>query len=192
MIKNYHKFAYRNLWKRKGYATINILGLAVGLTSFLIILLYLNHELSYDRWSPELEKVFKVSLRDADNDISSNTQAPLAALLQEKTPQIEAATKISTDVTFEVPLAAGENVISQAGTVSADSLFFKVFPYKIVEGDGRTPLHKPNAMVISEHIAAKLFGTENPIGKTIKVFNSFECEVTAVIERPEGPSHLDI
>lgn len=192
MIKNYLKFAFRNLWKSKGYATINILGLAVGLTSFLIILLYLNHELSYDRWSPELEKVFKVSLRDADNDISSNTQAPLAALLQEKTPQIEAATKISTDVTFEVPLAAGENVISQAGTISADSLFFKVFPYKIVEGDARTPLHKPNAMVISEHIAAKLFGTENPIGKTIKVFNSFECEVTAVIERPEGPSHLDI
>lgn len=192
MLKNYIKFTFRTLWKNKGYAAINILGLSVGLTSFLVILLYLNYELSYDRWDPELEKVFKVSIRDADDNISPNTQAPLAALLRDNASQIESATKISTDVTFETPLSVEDKVISQSGTISADSLFFQVFPYKIIDGDPLTPLHKPNAMVISEAIATKLFGQENPIGKTIKVFNSFEREVTAVMERPQGPTHLNI
>jgi len=192
MLKNYIKFTFRTFWKNKGYAAVNILGLSVGLTSFLVILLYLNYELSYDRWNPALEKVFKVSIRDADNDISPNTQAPLAALLRENTSQIETATKISTDVTFEMPISVEEKVISQSGVISADSLFFQVFPYKIIDGDALNPLQKPNAMVISEEVATKLFGKENPIGKTIKVFNSFEREVTAIMEHPQGPTHLDI
>ncbi|MBD1434161.1 ABC transporter permease [Sphingobacterium sp. DN00404] len=192
MIKNYIKFTFRTLWKNKGYSVINILGLSVGLTSFLIILLYLNYELSYDRWDPGLENVFKVSLRDTEDDISPNTQAPLAALLRENVSQIETATKISTDVSFEMPLSVEEKVISQSGVISADSLFFSVFPYKIIDGDGVNPLQKPNAMVISEEIAIKLFGQESPIGKTVKVFNSFDREVTAVMEHPHGPTHLNI
>lgn len=192
MIKNYLKLTFRNLWKIKGYSAINILGLTVGLTSFLIILLYLNYELNYDRWDPELEKVYKVSLRKAESDISPNTQAPLANLLREKGAQIEASTKISPDATFEAPLSVGEKTFSQSGMISADSLFFNVFPYKIVAGDALNPLQKPNAMVISEAMASKFFGKENPIGKTIKVFNSFELEVTAVMENPKGPTHLAI
>ncbi|KKX49251.1 MULTISPECIES: ABC transporter permease [Sphingobacterium] len=192
MIKNYLKLTLRSLWKIKGYSAINILGLTVGLTSFLMILLYLNYELNYDRWDAELEKVYKVSLRDAENDISPNTQAPLATLLLENGSQIESSTKISTDATFEVPLSVGEKTFSQSGTISADSLFFSVFPYKIVAGDALNPLQKPNAMVISESMANKLFGNENPIGKTIKTFNSFDFEVTAIMENPEGPTHLNI
>lgn len=192
MIKNYLKLTFRSLWKIKGYSAINILGLTVGLTSFLMILLYLNYELDYDRWNPELEKVYKVSIRDAENDIFPNTQAPLATLLRENGSQIEASTKISTDATFEVPLSVGEKTFSQSGTISADSLFFTVFPYKIVAGDTLNPLQKPNAMVISESMATKLFGSENPIGKTIKTFNSLDFEVTAIMQNPEGPTHLDI
>lgn len=192
MIKNYLKLTLRSLWKIKGYSAINILGLTVGLTSFLMILLYLNYELNYDRWDAELEKVYKVSLRDAENDISPNTQAPLATLLRENGSQIEASTRISTDATFEVPLSVGEKTFSQSGTISADSLFFSVFPYKIVAGDALNPLQKPNAMVISESMANKLFGNANPIGKTIKTFNSFDFEVTAIMENPEGPTHLNI
>jgi hypothetical protein len=89
-------------------------------------------------------------------------------------------------------LSFAEKTVTQPGVISADSLFFKVFPYKIVAGDALAPLNKPNAMVINEGIAAKLFGSENPIGKAIKVYNSYDCEVTAVMEQPEGPTHLDI
>ncbi len=191
MIRNYFKTAWRNLWKNKTYSAINMLGLAVGLASFLVLLLYLNHELSYDRWHPELEKVYKVSLR-GEEDIHKTTQAPLATLLRDNASQIEAATSISTGSQYETPLSFGEHTITQTGIISADSLFFKVFPYQIVAGDALTPLNKPNAMVISEGMAANLFGQEDPIGKTVKVYNMHECEVTAVMVHPDGPTHLDI
>lgn len=191
MIKNYFKTTLRNLWKNKAYSTINIVGLAIGLTSFLVLLLYLNHELSYDRWHPELGKVYKVSLR-AEEDIFNATQAPLAALLRDNASQVEAATSISLGARADIPLSFAEKTVTQTGIISADSLFFKVFPYTIVAGDALNPLNKPNAMVISEGMATKLFGSENPIGKTVKVYNAYECEVTAVMERPEGPTHLDI
>src|SRR5690606_35953783 len=191
MIKNYLKTAWRNLWKNKTYTSINVLGLSIGLTSFLVILLYLNHELSYDRWNPELGKVYKVSLR-GEEDIFNATQAPLAALLRDNASQVEAATSISLGARAEIPLSFAEKTVTQTGIISADSLFFKVFPYRIVAGDALNPLNKPNAMVISEGMATKLFGSENPIGKMVKVYNAYECEVTAVMERPEGPTHLDI
>lgn len=192
MIRNYFKTAWRNLWKNKGYSLVNILGLAIGLTSFLVLLLYLNHELSYDRWHPELEKVAKVSLQDEEDVIYNNTQAPLAALLRDQGAQIEAATAITRDADYETPLSVNDRSFTQKGIIAADSLFFKVFPYKIIAGDASNPLHKPEAMVISDRMATKLFGTENPIGKMVKVHNSYDREVTAVMEYPDAPTHLDI
>jgi len=189
MIKTYFKTTLRNLWKNSIYSAINIVGLAIGLASFLVILLYLNHELSYDRWSPELAKVYKVSER-SEEDILETTPGLLATLLRENASQVAAATSIMNGGSFELPLSVGDRQIYQGNTLSADSLFFKVFPYTFLLGNAATALDRPNAMVISDRMAAKLFGKENPMGKTIKVFNSFDCEVTGVVQTPKKPSHL--
>jgi len=193
MIKNYFKTTLRNLWKNRVYGAINILGLAIGLASFLVILLYLNHELNYDRWNTELEKVYKVSLQGED-EIFKNTPAPLAALLRENIPQIASSTNTMWNSgSFEIPLTVEEDKqIYQGNTLSADSLFFRVFPYTLVQGDVFTALDRPNAMVISERVAEKLFGNENPLGKTVKVFNGFDCEITGILQTPDKPSHMEV
>jgi putative ABC transport system permease protein len=189
MIKNYLKIAFRNLVKNKAYAFINIAGLAIGLTGFIVILLYLNYELSYDTWNPSLKKVYKVSER-TDEDILPQTRAPLADFIRENYPDIEAATAIQPSGNFEYLMAVGDKKIYQSGGVTADSSFFKVFPFKIVLGNSATALDKPNAIVISEEVSKKLFGDVNPIGKTIKLHNAFENEVTGVLQQPDKPSHL--
>ncbi|SEL53681.1 ABC transporter permease [Parapedobacter koreensis] len=189
MIKSYIKIAWRNLWKNKVYSAINIAGLAIGLASFLVILLYLNHELNYDRWDAELGKVYKVSER-TDEDIMKRTHAPLPDFLKNQLPLIAHATRISPYEDYEVLLAVGDRKIYQPNFVEADSSFFKVFPFQLVQGHAATALDKPNTTVIEESVAKKLFGDSDPIGKTIKVHDAFELEVTGVMKEPDGPSHL--
>lgn len=191
MIKNYFKTAWRNLFKSKTYSIINILGLAAGLSSFIIILLYLNYELSYDKWSPELSKVYKVSLR-SEADILPTTPALLASFLSQNYPGAEAGTSIQPFGDFETLLTANDKKIYQKGLVIADSSFLKVFPYKLVEGDATTALNQPNAVILSEELSHKLFVNTNPIGKTLKVFNAFDGIITAVMQVPKTPSHLNV
>ncbi len=189
MFKNYFKTAWRNFINNKFYSSINIAGLAVGLAGFIVILLYTNYELSYDTWSPSLERMFKVS-EQKDDDILDRTPAPLSSFLKQRLPDIEAATAIQPYGDDEALLTSGDKKIYQKNSVQADSSFFKVFPYQIVEGDRATVLNKPNAVVISREVASKLFGNENPIGKSLKIFNAFDCEVTGIMRPPKAPSHL--
>ncbi len=190
MLKNYFITAVRNLLKNKTYGIINITGLAVGLTSFIVILLYLNYELSYDKWDTSLKKVYKISMQ-TDEDILDRTPAPLGSFLKQNCPGIEAATTIQPEGDFEFLLNTGDKKIYQSGGIESDSSFLKVFPYKIINGNAATALDKPNAIVISRELGEKLFGNSNPVGKTIKMFNTFENEVTAVMQEPGKPSHLN-
>ncbi|HMF70952.1 MAG TPA: ABC transporter permease [Flavitalea sp.] len=190
MIKHYLKIALRNLSKNKTYSAINITGLAVGLAGFIIILLYLDYELSYDTWADSLNQVCKISSR-TDEDIQQQTPAPLSSFLKQHSPAVEAATTCQPAGDFEILLSAGDKKIYQRGGVEADSSFLKVFPYKLVKGNPATALDKPNAIVISEEVAGKLFGNTDPVGKTIRIFNVVDCEVTAVVEQPGKPSHLN-
>ncbi len=191
MFKNYFKTAWRNLVKTKFYSSINMMGLAVGLAGFIIILLYMNYELSYDSWNASLQQVYKVS-EQKDDDILQQTPAPLAAFLKQQLPEIDAATKMYALGDYEALLSNGDKKIYQKGSVEADSSFFKVFPYKIIEGDAATVLDKPNAIVISREVATKLFGNTNPLGKPVKIFNFIDCEVTGIMQEPATPSHLNV
>lgn len=191
MIKNYFKIAWRSLGRNKVYTSINILGLAAGMASFIIVLLALNYELSYDTWDPELQKVHKVSMRVQD-DIMGATPAPLAAFLAEKYPKVEAATSVQGAGEYEVLMSARGKSIYEKGFATADSLFLQVFPYEFVQGDAATALQAPNAVVLSEELAQKLFGDSNPMGETIKVFNALEGVITGVIKLPETPSHRNV
>jgi putative ABC transport system permease protein len=190
MIHNYFKIAWRNLVKSKVFSMVNILGLAAGLASFFIILLYLNYELSYDSWSPELKKVYKVSLYQ-EGDYVPQTPAPLADFLVKNYPDAEAGTAVQGGMDFDVLLAANGKKIFQKGFVTVDASFLKVFPYQIVRGDAKTALSKPDAVVLSEELSHKLFGRGDPIGRTVKAFNMVEGTVTAIMKEPETPSHLN-
>lgn len=190
MIKNYLKTALRTIGRNKSLSVINILGLAAGLSSFIIILLYLNYELSYDKWHPELKKVYKVSLRD-HADFLPQTPAPLAYFLADKYPDAAAGTSIQAAGDIEVLLAANDKKIYQKGMVMVDSSFLKVFPYKLVKGNAATALDPPNAVVLSEELSHRLFGDADPMGKLVKAYNSVEGVVTGIMQAPKGPSHLN-
>lgn len=122
MIKNHFKIAWRSLWNTKSYTLINIAGLSAGLASFIIVLLYLNYELSYDTWSPELENVYRVSMEN-DGDVQNQTPAPLASFLGEKYPKIEASTSMQGAGEYEVLINGNGKRIYHQGFASADSLF---------------------------------------------------------------------
>lgn len=191
MIKHFLRIGFRQIARNRVYSLINMAGLTVGLAGFIIVLLYLNHELSHDTWNKQLKRVYKVTAR-TDEEVMEQTAAPLAGFLSQNVAGIEAATRVQPAGSFEVPLSAGEQKIYALGSIEVDSLFFKVFPYNIIAGDKLNPLQKPNAIVITPSLSKKLFGNADPIGKTVKIFNSLENEVTAVMEEPSGPSHLDI
>ncbi|MGI4022770.1 MAG: ABC transporter permease [Janthinobacterium lividum] len=190
MIESYIKIAWRNLIKSKIFSAVNILGLAAGLASFIIILLYLNYELSYDKWNPELKKVYKVSIYEK-GDYLPQSYAPLASFLVQNYPDAAAGTAVQGGMDFDVLLATNDKKIFQKGFVTVDSSFLKVFPYKIVRGDAKTALDKPDATVITEDLAHKLFGNSDPIGKTIKVFNAITGTVTAIMQQPKTPTHFN-
>jgi putative ABC transport system permease protein len=190
MFKNYLKITFRNILRNKTYSFLNIFGLAVGIASFIVILVYVNYELSYDKWDSSLEKVYKLSLRQ-NQDFLSTTQAPLAALLKQNYPNVEAATAIMPSGDFEVLLSVGEKAIYQKGVVTVDSSFLKVFPYKLLKGNVATALNTPNAVILSNEVSHKLFGDANPMGKPIKIYNAIDGVVTGIMRKSEGPSHLD-
>ena len=191
MLKNYFRTALRNFQRHRLHTFINIGGLAIGLASFIVILVYLNYELSYDKWDPSLKQVYRISMR-RDNDLLPTTPAPLASFLAQNYPGVQAATAISPAGDYEALLSNGEKSIYQKGLVDTDSSFFKVFPYELAQGNPATALDPPNAVVLSEEVSRKLFGSADPIGRTVKLYNALNYVVTGVLKEPQGPSHLKI
>lgn len=151
----------------------------------------MNYELSYDKWSPELKKVYKVSLR-SEADILRGTPAPLASFLAAGYPNAEAGTAIMPAGDYETLLAANEKKIYQKGVVTVDSSFLKVFPYKLVKGDAATALNQPDAVILSEELSRKLFGNTDPLGKPVKIYNAIDGVITGVMRLPKTPSHLNV
>lgn len=191
MFKNYLTIAVRNILKNKVFSFINVFGLATGMASFIIILLYLNYELSYDKWNDSLKRVSRVSMKQ-DQDISDHTPIPLASFLAKNYADAQAATSIQSSGDFEVLMSAGDRSVYQKDIVTVDSSFLKVFPYQLTHGDVATALNAPDAIILSEELAHKLFGNENPVGKPIKIYSTLTASVTGVLKTPAGPAHLTI
>ncbi len=192
MIKSYLKIAWRSLFKNRVYSSINIIGLSVGIASFVLILLYLNYELSYDKWDPSLNRVYKLGIQGENGiEMEGATPAPLAQFLATNYPKVEAATTLAGGGSYEIMVAANDKKIFQSGLIEVDSSFFKVFPYTLKIGDRNTVLHAPNAAIISEEVSKKFFGDSNPVGKTIKLYNNtIDLVITGVLHTMDKPSSL--
>ena len=203
MFKLNLKIALRNLFKNKVYAAINIGGLALGLTAFVLLLLFINHEINYDKWSPDLNKVYQFREHhdfftpDNKQRWMETNESRIGALVSNKVPQFKHVTKIGLDwggEGYSVKLPNADPVLVKS-IRDADSLFFKVFPYQFVQGDQLTAISKPNTIVLKKSLALKLFGTEKVLGKQLKLMMWRTDEgrlvtVTGVVEDPSTPQSV--
>ncbi len=204
MFKLNLKIALRNLFKNKVYAAINVGGLALGLTAFVLLLLFVNHEINYDKWTPDLEKVYQLREHhdfftpDNKQRWMESNESRIGALVSTKVPQFKHVTKIGLDwggEGYSVKLANADPILVK-GIRDADSLFFKVFPYQFIQGDQLTAISTPNTIVLKKSIAIKLFGTEKVLGKQLKLMMWRTDEgrlvtVTGVVEDPSTPQSVD-
>lgn len=190
MFRNYCKTAFRSLLKNRFTSFVNIGGLAISLASFLIILLYLNYELSYDQWDSSLQRVYRISKHSESNFANNQAPAPLAPLLQEHMSEIVAYTRIQPSGNYEALMSYGDKKIFQKDVVMADSGFLQVFPYRLLAGNAATAFLQPGSALITEELSHKLFGKSNPIGKVIMMYNEVPFTVTGIIAIPETPAHF--
>ncbi|GAB7088221.1 ABC transporter permease [Marinifilum fragile] len=191
MIINNLKIAYRNLIRNKGYSFINIVGLAIGMACTILLLLWVNHEMNYDTFHNDAERVYQVGNYQTWNgkrNAMPNLPTPLIDALKEKYPEIKYATHFN---------AWGENLLLEyngkkqyESIKSADPDFFKIFNFPLVQGNMETCLNDINSLVLTEKSAKRIFGNENPIGKTVNIDNRQPLTVTAVVK--DIPSNSSI
>ena len=204
MLRNYLKIALRNLAKNKVFSFINIFGLSVGLTCCILISLYIYHEISYDTYHKNANRIFRLGTVFIDQGVGepdANTSAPLGKLIQQEYPEVEASARLLNlfrdDKTLLQVTGNDSKLKSFYETKGflADSNFFQILTYHFKEGDAKTALLEPNSVVINEEIAQKLFGKESAINKIVWIRSSTNGDtsfrVTGVFSNPPGPSHLD-
>ena len=189
MLQTYLKIAYRNILRSKAFSAINIVGLALGLATCMIIGLFILDELSFDRFHEKADRIVRVTFRAnmSGNKINEATvMPPTAKTLQREYPEVLEATRLRQGMAFN--LAKDDKVFKEYGVAFADSNFLQVFTFPLVKGNPKTALLRPNTLVISEKMAQKYFGHEDPIGKTLKAKNYDEVlEVTGVMA--DWPTH---
>ena len=192
MVKNNFKIAYRSLLRDKGYAGINILGLAIGIAFSTMLLIYLNNELSYDNMFANSDKTFRMTVLDSRIPENTRTfdQAPpaLAPALKKDFPEIAKTTRLFIPQ-GQVVFSVGDRNFSERQWFTADPNVFEVFDFDFSAGDPGTALSEPNSLVVTQRSARKYFGDDDPMGKTIEGFGS-TWEVTGVIESVPSNSHL--
>ncbi|HCW08239.1 MAG TPA: hypothetical protein DGG95_12835 [Cytophagales bacterium] len=192
MLKNYFVVALRNIRKHKFFAAINILGMTVGITACLLITLYIINEFSYDRFHANAERIYQVGLHGkiGGQDIRvTNTCPPMAAALVADIPEVESATRLNG--WGKPTLRYGDIAFDEEKVYAADSNFFKFFSFKLLSGDPVTALKDPASVVLTEKIAKKYFGNENPLEKMIVIGNEKKTyKVTGVAEDCPSNSHF--
>ena len=195
MFANYLKVAIRNLMKHKVYSLINIVGLATGMACCILILLYVRHELSYDDFHEHADRIFRVSREWLNQDGTSSLHLghvapPIAPLLENDFPEIEHAVRLTGG--GRLLIGYDGKYFEEGDFFFADPEIFDVFTIQFVKGDPKTALANPNNVVITEEIAAKYFGEEDPLNKTINVDGEGDLKVTGVMKRLPENSHFHV
>jgi putative ABC transport system permease protein len=168
MLKNYLKVAFRNLFRHKVFSFINIVGLAVGMACTILILLWVQDELSYDKFFNNADNTYLV-LRGDKSGMTAVTSKMLTPALKQELPEIKNSTSfMQLPEAFKFLIQNGEKGFEES-VIMADSNFFKVLSYKFKEGNPATALLAPNSIILTEDAARKYFGSENAFGKTLKV-----------------------
>lgn len=186
MLKNYFKVAFRNLWRNKSFSFINIIGLAIGIATCLIITLFVNNELSYDRYNEKADRMYTVFFQgnvQGEKMNEASVMPPVAQTLKKDFPEVEAATRLRNYGTPK--LTYGSKSFKEDAFAFVDSNFFQVFTLPLIEGNAKTALLEPNSVIITSALAKKYFGDEDPMGKVISFRDGKNTafKVTGVIEK---------
>ncbi|HMH31911.1 MAG TPA: ABC transporter permease, partial [Puia sp.] len=192
MIKNYFKIAFRNLWRNKGFSAINIFGLALGIATCLVIVLYVQNELSYDRYNKKADRTVRVifkGLFQGEKLNESNVMPPTAMTIKKDFPEVQEATRLR-DQGFP-NIQYQDKKLKEQHFAFVDSNFFQVFTLPFLEGNAKTALLEPNTLVISKTLAQKYFGSEDPIGKVLNFKDQkTNFKITGVIDDVPENSHF--
>ncbi len=198
MIKNYFKLAWRNLLKNKTYSFINIFGLATGLATCLLIMLYIFDESSYDKHHKDGDRVFRVASQTGKGESWAAGPGPLAWGLKNDLPEVEQVTRLLTFPDIATMLMKYEHKgerkqFFETNGYYVDSTFFQLFTYDFIYGHAATALNQPSSTVISKELSDKFFGNENPVGKPILIttpFGELNYTVTGVFSTEKNKSHI--
>jgi len=191
MFKNFIKIAYRNLFRSKGFTVINITGLAIGMAATMLIVLLIRHELSYDQFHANKNRIYEVWNRvNFNGKIScwNSVSDPLGPALKNDLPEIEAMARLKLGVTNL--LSAGEKKLTKTGYI-ADSGFLKIFSFPLLEGDVSTALRDKFSVVLTERTSKSLFGKEDALGKIIRVGDKDYVTVTGILKDPPTNTKFD-
>lgn len=190
MFRNYVKTAWRNLRKNRLFSFINILGLSIGIATFFIIMLYVQDEMSYDRFNKNADNIARVVFHANLNGGIINESVvmpPVAKTMKKDFPEVQDATRMLNMGTPKVKYK--DKIFKDDRSALVDPNFFSIFTLPMIEGDATKALQQPHTIVLTQTTAKKYFGNENPIGKILE-FGSSKDIVTGVIEDIPDNAHF--
>ena len=191
MFRNYFKTAIRNLWKSKGFSAINIIGLAIGLSTCLLIILYVFDELSFDKFNTKAKRIYVVTneIRFGGNFFKfAATPGVLGSTLVRELPNVEQFVKLRWHGSFLIK--KGNSNLRESRICFADSTLFDVFTFPMISGNPKTALTLPHSLVITESMARKYFNRVDVAGQTLVIDDTLNYKVTGVIKDIPEASHF--
>src|SRR5258706_4700378 len=189
MLKNYFKAAYRNLLNNKGFALINILGLAIGIASFIIISLFVYHDLSYDRYHEKAGRIYRIveNLRtDTEVLFQSTSSPPMGPAFAREFPEVEGYVRFNQNGHL---VHKDDKIIFEEDCYLVDSTVFDVFSWHLIKGNPKKALTAPNSIVLTEGTAKKYFGDSDPIGQMLEMDHE-SYVVTGILQEIPENSHF--
>jgi len=187
MFKNYLKIAIRSILRHKAYSIINISGLAIGMASSILILLWVQNELSYDRWHKHSKQIYRITSA-AEGFKTAVSCSGMPRAFQAAMPQIKNTVRMSS--LHSALITIGDKKFNEGRVFYVDSTFLDIFSFPLVKGDVKTALMRPDGIVITEDLATKYFGKDNPLGKVLRKDNHEDVVVTGVLANIPTNSHL--
>jgi putative ABC transport system permease protein len=192
MLLNNIKIMLRNIYKNKSYSFISIAGLVIGMTCFILIMIFVQYELSYDNFHKDNDQIYRVVCQlpgeqfGMSEDVLAVSPAPLSAAVEETFPEVKSSTKINSY--RRLLLSYNDKHFFERG-IFADKNFLYIFNFPLLEGNINTVLDNPQKMVISQRVAQKFFGKENPVGKVLTC-SLGEFTIAGIIENAPENSHI--
>ena len=193
LISNILRTTVRHLWNNKAYVSINVVGLTIGVTCFVMISLYILFESSFDRYNVNSDRIYRVAMDIHSPNSTTETAAaltPLVRLLKEEFPEIQASVTVLKPGSSYM-IAHGENRFYEKGFYHTDSTFFDVFSVEFVQGNPETALKDAFTVVLSESMALKYFKGVDPIGKTIRAEDTWDYRIVGVMRDLPPNSHMN-
>lgn len=188
MFKNYFKIAWRNLFRNKSFSITNVLGLTIGITCTILILLWVQDEVGYNKFHQNYNEIYKImATRNFNNEIMAdeNMVLPLAKSIEAGVPQVKQA--VVTTQRYPTILTYGDTKLKKEGYTVSEH-FFNIFSWKFLRGNPATALSDPSSVVLTKSAAEAFFGNDDPINKVLRVDNSRDAKVTAVVDNIPGNS----